>query len=101
MNSSETPVSFDPCGTEGTSEGCASCPNRSECIPKPEPEVETPDIDPAEPLPNPGTREALASGCRCPVLDNSHGWGYRREGEFIFSEGCDLHASIWVKPKAT
>lgn len=42
--------------------------------------------------PSPGSNEAIDAGCRCPVLDNSHGWGFRKEGEFIISLGCPLHA---------
>lgn len=26
--------------------------------------------------PNPGSDEAIAAGCRCPVLDNAHGRGW-------------------------
>lgn len=26
--------------------------------------------------PNPGSDEAIASGCTCPVIDNGHGRGY-------------------------
>lgn len=42
--------------------------------------------------PNPGSAEALALGCRCPVLDNGHGkgsgWGL---GAFWISDACELH----------
>lgn len=42
--------------------------------------------------PNPGSHEALAAGCECPVLDNNH-------GEFApwppfgwwTAEGCPVH----------
>ena len=41
---------------------------------------------------SPGTREAIAAGCRCPVMDNGHGWGYGTKGQFIYNEACDYHA---------
>lgn len=48
--------------------------------------------------PNPGSREALDAGCRCPVLDNGHGRGYMggvtdEQGRtvFVYAEGCPLH----------
>ena len=44
------------------------------------------------PPPNPGSREALAIGCTCPVLDNNHGRGYYGDPErFVMTEGCPLH----------
>ena len=44
------------------------------------------------PPPNPGTPEALALGCTCPVVDNGYGTGYRgRPGEYIYSVNCPLH----------
>jgi hypothetical protein len=44
--------------------------------------------------PNPGSSEAIAAGCTCPVLDNAHGKGVAYQGEafFRFSEDCPLHA---------
>ena len=48
--------------------------------------------------PNPGSDEALTVGCKCPVLDNAHGRGYRggvkdEHGEtmFVMSTDCPLH----------
>lgn len=46
--------------------------------------------------PNPGSDEAIAQGCTCPVLDNGHGRGsgYTGEhGEPIFWQSalCPLH----------
>lgn len=48
--------------------------------------------------PNPGSREAIALGCKCPVLDNAHGRGYlggvkNENGEtvFVYSFGCPVH----------
>ena len=44
-------------------------------------------------VPNPGSDEALALGCKCPVLDNNHGvggcdWG---EGTWWYNGDCPLH----------
>lgn len=49
--------------------------------------------------PNPGSDEAKAQGCTCPVWDNAHGKGYMGgvedpiSGEtlFVVSFGCPLH----------
>lgn len=49
---------------------------------------------PGEAVPIPGSREALAQGCLCPVLDNGHGRGYGRwDGETVFVRrfDCPLH----------
>lgn len=44
--------------------------------------------------PSPGSDEALALGCRCPVLDNSYGKGYLCSGNvFVMSNDCPLHGS--------
>ena len=44
--------------------------------------------------PNPGSDEAVAYGCKCPVLDNGHGagsgWG---PGKFWISADCPMHGS--------
>lgn len=43
-------------------------------------------------IPNPGSKEAIDFGCKCPVLDNAHGKGYLGiEGVFVFNESCPLH----------
>lgn len=42
---------------------------------------------------NPGSDKALKEGCRCPVLDNGHGWGYIVEGQFVMSGDCPLHGA--------
>ena len=52
--------------------------------------------EPKEPYFNPGSEEAIDAGCSCPVLDNSHGLGYRRATStspalFIFNATCRLH----------
>lgn len=48
--------------------------------------------------PNPGSREALAMGCTCPVLDNAHGKGYiggvkdeKGDTVFVYTMGCPVH----------
>ena len=43
--------------------------------------------------PNPGSDEAIAQGCRCPVYDNCHGKGCGYgEGMFWINGDCPLHA---------
>ena len=39
--------------------------------------------------PNPGSREAVALGCVCPVIDNHYGAGV--DGQWWYSEGCPVH----------
>lgn len=46
----------------------------------------------------PGSEEAIAAGCSCPVMDNAHGKGYMGgvKGDdgntvFIVSSECPLH----------
>lgn len=42
--------------------------------------------------PNPGSKEAIEMGCKCPVLDNAHGKGYRGiPNVFVYSSLCELH----------
>lgn len=43
-------------------------------------------------VPNPGSDEATARGCTCPVIDNSHGRGYLGTGQFWVTDGCPVHA---------
>ncbi len=50
--------------------------------------------------PNPGSREALDAGCRCPVMDNAHGkfppipagtpWGGETGGWYV-NPDCPVH----------
>ncbi len=43
---------------------------------------------------NPGSNEALAAGCRCPVLDNSHGLGVVGLGDkfgWVVNSDCPMH----------
>jgi hypothetical protein len=45
-------------------------------------------------VPNPGSREAIYLGCRCPVLDNAHGRGFPWGGNdpsFWINGECPLH----------
>lgn len=45
--------------------------------------------------PHPGSKEAMDSGCTCPVADNHHGKGYGGNGEkygWIQNEDCPLHS---------
>lgn len=43
-------------------------------------------------LPNPGSAEAAARGCTCPIIDNEYGRGYRgQKGQFIKHDDCPLH----------
>jgi hypothetical protein len=44
--------------------------------------------------PTPGSKEAIALGCTCPIMDNSNGSGYLGSGQFWMSEGCKLHTAI-------
>lgn len=46
--------------------------------------------------PAPGSPEAIAQGCTCPVLDNGHGRGYLGDGErfgWVMSLDCPLHGT--------
>ncbi len=52
------------------------------------------DLPPEDQLPNPGSDEARALGCRCPVLDNAHGRGFPWGGHdpsFWIRADCPLH----------
>jgi len=46
-----------------------------------------------EVMPNPGSGDALAQGCKCAVMDNNHGAGFPYDGEMCFyiNEDCPLH----------
>ena len=44
--------------------------------------------------PNPGSPEAVANGCTCPVIDNGYGKGYLGDGElfgWVIAESCPIH----------
>lgn len=49
----------------------------------------------ADPVPNPGSREAKEAGCRCPSLDNARGRGVFTDEkgvpQFWITDGCPLH----------
>jgi hypothetical protein len=55
----------------------------------------------AEPVPNPGSPEAVAEGCTCPVSDNAHGRGAGTMPSsnglptrvFVFHSDCPLHGA--------
>lgn len=49
--------------------------------------------DEHEPRPSPGSDEAIALGCACPVLDNEHGDGmpYPDGVRFWISTDCPIH----------
>ncbi len=45
--------------------------------------------------PRPGSSEAVARDCKCPVIDNHHGLGYGGDGArfgWYVSESCPVHA---------
>lgn len=51
--------------------------------------------------PNPGSNEAIALGCTCPVLDNHYGRG--EAGRFWVTFGCPVHhkePEVICKPSA-
>lgn len=43
---------------------------------------------------NPGSKEAIAQGCACPIIDNHYGKGFPRGGKVVFwiSELCPIHS---------
>ena len=44
------------------------------------------------PAPNPGSANAVALGCTCPIFDNCHGAGVvGHPGWFWFSDDCPVH----------
>jgi hypothetical protein len=47
--------------------------------------------------PNPGSDEAIALNCCCPVLDNGHGagfpWGDSKDPCFWINQECPLHGA--------
>ncbi len=53
-----------------------------------------------EKIPNPGSKEAMELGCRCPVLDNNYGKGSNfGPNTFYINETCPLHSSKNLKSK--
>lgn len=42
--------------------------------------------------PKPGSPEAVAAGCTCPVIDNGHGRGYMgQRGVYVMDGDCPMH----------
>lgn len=42
--------------------------------------------------PAPGSDDAVALGCTCPVMDNARGWGaWGRAGVYWVEADCPLH----------
>jgi hypothetical protein len=53
-------------------------------------------------MPNPGSDEAVAQGCTCPVLDNGRGRGaYQIDGKWQFwiAFDCPLHNPDYSDPE--
>ena len=49
--------------------------------------------------PNPGSEEAQALGCNCPVVSNFWGKGIRGDGKtFVISTDCPVHYPKEGKP---
>lgn len=47
---------------------------------------------------NPRSEAALKAGCRCPVMDNSHGKGYLgMKGIFVQNLNCPVHGPKLVR----
>lgn len=47
-------------------------------------------------IPKPGSDEAIADGCKCPVLNNGHGRGHLGEGGkfgWWVNENCPIHGT--------
>jgi len=46
-------------------------------------------------MPNPGSKEAIAQGCKCPVMDNNRGAGvpngHGNPPVFWYSSDCVVH----------
>lgn len=66
-----------------------------------------------ESAPNPGSPEAIALSCSCPVIDNGNGKGWMggvkdENGDtvFVYTVGCKVHSpelprrSLYVKEEA-
>lgn len=41
--------------------------------------------------PNPGSKEALAQGCKCPHIDNHYGKGFGDPRKFWINGDCPMH----------
>jgi len=44
-------------------------------------------------IPNPGSKEAIAKGCACPVLDNNNGEGMNTGSTVLYyvARDCPIH----------
>jgi hypothetical protein len=45
-------------------------------------------------IPDPGSKQAVEKGCKCPVIDNCHGKGRMGDGErngWWINADCELH----------
>ena len=50
---------------------------------------------------NPGSKEAIAAGCTCPVIDNGHGRGYYGQPNvFVYNLGCPIHLAAFPRADA-
>jgi len=57
---------------------------------------------PPESTPNPGSPDAVALGCLCPVMDNNHGkWAPYPPGGWWITAGCPVHARKLTRAEAT
>ena len=47
-------------------------------------------------VPNPGSKEAIKKGCKCPILDNRNGLGMYIDLKgcrvFVFNKECKFHS---------
>jgi hypothetical protein len=58
--------------------------------------------EPEQKQPSPGSDEAVAKGCKCPILDNAHGTGYMQMANiYIINEECPLHGIPGVRGEQT
>lgn len=46
---------------------------------------------------NPGSKEAIKLGCKCPVLDNNNGAGLG-DGLFWYAGDCKYHQQYPIQP---
>ena len=52
--------------------------------------------------PNPGSKEALAQNCKCPVIDNNYGLGAYVDKDgvtlFWYNAECPIHGHLLLAP---
>lgn len=51
---------------------------------------------PDQDIPNPGSTEAVAAGCTCPVVENGHGKGAYGGAALDENGGSPLGAMFWI-----